>query len=207
MKTTMRCPVCDNVFTRVHTIDKPPRCCSRACANRLPGRMTDAVRARIARPSPRNTGGTITRGRSGRPYVQVHVPLATRHLHPTTDKRGRILRSHLVWDRSHPDDPVLPGEVVHHIDNDSLNDSPENLAKLPSQSAHARHHFTQPRRARSAEARLAASLRMQAKFPIEPRDCEQCGTPLTRTQIQDGGRFCSAPCHYAFRTGKGRTGW
>ncbi|MFC5849257.1 HNH endonuclease [Deinococcus petrolearius] len=33
--------------------------------------------------------------------------------------------------------PLLPGEVVHHIDGDSTNNSPENLLVLPSQRYHA----------------------------------------------------------------------
>lgn len=33
--------------------------------------------------------------------------------------------------------PLLPGEVVHHIDGDCTNNSAENLLVLPSQSYHA----------------------------------------------------------------------
>ena len=33
--------------------------------------------------------------------------------------------------------PLLPGEIVHHIDGDSTNNSPENLLILPSQRYHA----------------------------------------------------------------------
>lgn len=33
--------------------------------------------------------------------------------------------------------PLLPGEVVHHIDGDALNNAPENLLVLPSQRHHA----------------------------------------------------------------------
>lgn len=34
-----------------------------------------------------------------------------------------------VWNEHHPDDPVKPGEIVHHKDENKLNDSPENLEK------------------------------------------------------------------------------
>jgi len=37
--------------------------------------------------------------------------------------------------------PLLPGEVVHHIDKDKSNADPSNLAVFPSQAAHARCHF------------------------------------------------------------------
>lgn len=39
--------------------------------------------------------------------------------------------------------PLRPGEVVHHLDGDKLNNFPENLEVLPSQSIHVRQH---PRR-------------------------------------------------------------
>lgn len=35
---------------------------------------------------------------------------------------------------------LLPGEVVHHIDGDRLNNDPSNLHVFPSQSAHMAHH-------------------------------------------------------------------
>jgi hypothetical protein len=32
---------------------------------------------------------------------------------------------------------LLPGEIVHHLDGDSTNNSPDNLFVLPSQGSHA----------------------------------------------------------------------
>jgi hypothetical protein len=41
-----------------------------------------------------------------------------------------IARAHCVWNQAHPDDPVLPGDEVHHIDHNKQNDAPENLMKM-----------------------------------------------------------------------------
>jgi hypothetical protein len=36
--------------------------------------------------------------------------------------------------------PLLPSEIVHHIDGDRLNNDPCNLQVFASQSEHAAHH-------------------------------------------------------------------
>jgi hypothetical protein len=97
--------------------------------------MTEEIRAKIGRPSPRNKGGWILRTGS-RGYMRVPVPREERHLHPTVDARGYIARSHYVWNVAHPDDPVRPGQTVHHVNGDSLDDRPNNLERCESQSDH-----------------------------------------------------------------------
>lgn len=37
--------------------------------------------------------------------------------------------------------PLLPGEIVHHLNGDKRYNRPENLAVYSSQAAHAREHF------------------------------------------------------------------
>ncbi|GGR74415.1 hypothetical protein GCM10008959_39600 [Deinococcus seoulensis] len=56
----------------------------------------------------------------------------------TTDKAtGRPIRLHRMVAQECLGRPLLPGEVVHHRDGNSLNNAPENLLVLPSQRYHA----------------------------------------------------------------------
>ena len=161
MTTTTICPVCETTFTRVHTAEKPPVYCSRACANRAPGRMTPEVRKKIARAGadhPNFKGGYWNSSkRSTRRYYMQWVPTEERPKHPTVTSRGYVHRSHFVWNTAHPNDPVIPGQLIHHINEDSEDDRLENLEKMASQVAHARHHFSKPRKPLSEAHKRAIS--------------------------------------------------
>jgi hypothetical protein len=120
--------------------------------------MTEEIRAKIGRPGESNhryKGGWL--GGEGQAYWFLPLPSDQWPQHPSVSKRGIIQRSHLVWDLAHPDDPVLPGQVIHHLDENSLNDVPENLRKYVSQSEHAHEHFSRPRGPLSPEHRAAVS--------------------------------------------------
>jgi len=67
-------------------------------------------------------------------YVAVHSPD-----HPYKDKQGYVLEHRLVME-AHLGRPLLPTEVVHHIDGDTRNNKVENLHLFSGQSAHASHH-------------------------------------------------------------------
>jgi len=55
------------------------------------------------------------------------------------DRRRYVPRAHLVWLAANPGEVVGRGNVIHHIDENKLNDVPENLAKLTI-AAHIRLH-------------------------------------------------------------------
>ena len=96
------------------------RFCSKRCSSSAP----DVV-ARIVRASRESAAmrGDKQRGRGeGRTYRKLNG----RHEHRVVaeEKIGR---------------PLRPGEIVHHIDGDKHNNSPENLAVM-TQSEHIRLH-------------------------------------------------------------------
>ena len=116
-----QCPGCGYSFTPARK--RPDQeYCSRPCFLRTqltPEHQRTAARAAAqARECIRGTGTKA-------PYVKE----GGRHQHRKVaeEKIGR---------------PLMPGEVVHHRDDDGHNNAPSNLDVLPSQAEHARLHFT-----------------------------------------------------------------
>ena len=79
-------------------------------------RMTESVKAKLSA------------AKYGSGESQCYLKLHGRHEHRQVmeQKLGR---------------PLLPGEVVHHIDGDPHNNAPENLMLFSSQAEHARFHM------------------------------------------------------------------
>lgn len=97
------------------------RFCSRKCG--LAATLPPDHNSRVARASA-SRRGDVQRGRgAGRTYRKR----GGRHEH-------RVVAQQVLGR------PLLPGEVVHHIDGDKQNNAPANLEVLPSQAAHATRH-------------------------------------------------------------------
>lgn len=67
-------------------------------------------------------------------YVQVYLPG-----HPGANNLGYVREHRLVMETK-LGRVLQPGEVVHHLDENKLNNAPDNLALFPSMAAHIRHH-------------------------------------------------------------------
>lgn len=116
--TTCVCVICSRSFAKVK--NTTGLYCSRKCAWEARGGVEH--NARVARESAEQRGDA-QRGRGeGRTYRKRNG----RHEHRVVveQKIGRVLR---------------PGEVVHHIDGDKLNNDPDNLAVM-TQAEHMRKH-------------------------------------------------------------------
>lgn len=110
-RKTVVCEVCGKV-SRVRP-GIMGRFCSRACANPVISVETATKRGdRLRKPGGRSK----------------YTKLGGRHMH-------RVVAEQAIGR------PLEPGEVVHHIDENTHNNSPENLQVLPSQSEHVKLHF------------------------------------------------------------------
>lgn len=119
-----------------------------------PGRVLppDVEERRIANMArgPRNWRYTgyewPTRGgyyrRTLTPSEAEIMPTVVRH---GAHKQPSIMRSHYVWNLNNQDDPVQPGEVIHHINRMRDDDRIENLQKLSSTAEHNALHARERR--------------------------------------------------------------
>jgi hypothetical protein len=55
--------------------------------------------------------------------------------------QGRHSEYHRIWNETHPDDLIIAGDgnVIHHIDENPNNNSPDNLLKM-TDVEHKKHH-------------------------------------------------------------------
>ena len=77
--------------------------------------------------------------------IELQTQLLLERSHIT--KKGRrtvyvgrnAVTSHEIWNLHFPDDPVLPGEVIHHENEDKLDDRIENYIKETKKEHDLRH--------------------------------------------------------------------
>lgn len=87
--------------------------------------------------------------------------------HVRQNGRERFLH-HVIWEEHYPNDPVLEGEVVHHIDGNPRNNCITNLQKI-TRAEHMELHQAGRRRSwreamTSPEYRKKCSRREKSKW-------------------------------------------
>lgn len=51
----------------------------------------------------------------------------------------KVLLHRLIWQQANPEIELLPGDIVHHIDEDPFNRHPNNLERITGEDARAQH--------------------------------------------------------------------
>src|SRR5260221_327387 len=60
--------------------------------------------------------------------------------YPTVRHEGKRIYLHiLIWMQAHPDEKLLPTDIIHHIDENPFNRSPDNLERLSGDNARLEH--------------------------------------------------------------------
>jgi len=75
-------------------------------------------------------------------YCSTKCSLAARRRTATSYPKIGGRHAHRIVAEQKLGRPLRPGEIVHHEDENKLNAASDNIEVLPSQSEHARHHFT-----------------------------------------------------------------
>lgn len=92
--------------------------------------------------------------------------------HPTARSSGYILEHRLVMERK-IGRPLLDEEIVHHINEDKLDNRPENL-EITDRAEHGHHHKPEPW--------------------TELKICPTCGKTFRKKWNQSRDQFCSRKC-------------
>jgi len=146
-------------------------------------------------------------GRQAKPDGSTRVVRSHQHEYIWEKSNGVwVLQHRLVMSRK-LGRPLSTREHVHHINEDTLDNRPENLT-LVTPHAHTRHHAPErkPKRPKSRCARKGCDALIPAstgKKYCSPRcrwlathvtrTCPWCGTPFVSYRCK-GQRFCSRSC-------------
>lgn len=123
-----KCFMCDNEIRLNFWQIKDVNCCSRACGNKFNSiRFTERNKELNSFLMTDEIKKKLRNARLGRGLGKSYEKTYGRHTH-------RVVMEKIIGRK------LLPGEVVHHIDEDKRNNDPSNLMLFSSQAEHAAHH-------------------------------------------------------------------
>ncbi len=133
-------------------------------ANKACKRFGFQMRRRGPKSGPEHKGwkGGIHADKSG--YVLVHFPN-----HPSSNSSGYVRQHRLIAEKI-LGRPLLATEVVHHIDDDPANNSPENLMVFETNGQHLAATLAGkcPNWSPEGKRRIQASARKRKRSAIHP---------------------------------------
>lgn len=112
---------------------------------------------------------------------------------------GKQIREHRFVMESHLGRKLLPGEVVHHNNEDGLDNRIENLELCASEAEHRKAH-------------VALRQRQGYRRFRGVKECVQCGAPFSKNRklsrkLWGKTRFCSHPCSVSYGMAERRMPW
>lgn len=150
MKTKLTCDYCGKEIERCPSQVKRHNFCSRECLGKYSSKSQNPKGYRELKDFTKNSIRFSENNASWnktRMTPEVKEKLrAARLIDPECRKSYSKLfgkHTHRVVAEQKLGRPLRPGEVVHHIDGDKQNNSPENLQIFKSQSEHAKIHALQ----------------------------------------------------------------
>jgi predicted nucleic acid-binding Zn ribbon protein len=151
---TLHCIICDKTFSVYNYRQNTAKVCSSRCRGILVGK----IRRERAVPIYRSMG-----------YMYIK-----KQGHYRADKQGYVKVADLILEEK-LGRPLKDNEIAHHIDNNKLNDKPENLEVMDNREHTLMHH----------EARRKKE---------NTKSCLICKTVFSRPGRKDAKKYCSREC-------------
>lgn len=146
MKIQVKCDYCGELLNRYPSQVKSYNFCNRNCQGAYSSKVHNAEGYKGYRDFSRNSSRMTEMNALLNPTRMTEsTKEKIRNAHYRKGERTKYIKfhgrhEHRVVAEKKIGRPLELGEVVHHIDGDKWNNSPENLAVLPSQAEHARLH-------------------------------------------------------------------